>query len=160
LRHRIQQPRLALLFALIGGLGFWLPDVAMHAYAGRNFDSPHVRLMTFLMPTAFLFAFLVAQRLAVKQDYKWFGAAMLLGIWLSGGLFMALAATVSGGGFAGPDGVWGGFLMTALGLLPPITFMQATYDGSLFALLAVTFAVVLWGIWTSHMPLPFRRRAK
>ena len=51
--------------------------------------------------------------------------------------------------------------MTALGLIPPVTFMQATYDGSLFALLAVTFgALLIWGIWTSQMPLPFRRRPK
>jgi hypothetical protein len=64
----MRQPRLAFLFALIGGLSFWLPDVAIHGYAGGDFDSPHVRLMTFLMPIAFLFAFLVAQRLAAKQD--------------------------------------------------------------------------------------------
>jgi len=56
---------------------------------------------------------------------------------------MALSATVSGGGFAGPDGVRGGLLMAPLGALPPITLMEATYDGGGLSLLAVTFGPLL-----------------
>jgi hypothetical protein len=37
--------------------------------------------------------------------------------------------------------------------------MLATYDGSLFALLIVTFgAILIWGIKESGMPLPFQDR--
>jgi len=83
---------------------------------------------------------------------------MLLGVWLTGGLFMMVAATAAGGGFAGPGGVKGGFLLAILGAFPPVTFMMSAYDGSLGALLAVSFGSLLfWGIRSSGMPLPFRR---
>jgi hypothetical protein len=75
----------------------------MHIFARQSFDSPHVRIITLLMPATFLIAYLTARRIAVKRDFKWAGAAMLLGVWLTAGLFMALSATVSGSGFAGPD---------------------------------------------------------
>ena len=74
---------------------------------------------------------------------------------------MALSATASGGGFAGPDGVRGGLLMTLLGIIPLFTFMEATYDGGGLALLAVTLgALLLWGLQTRRMTLPFRRRPR
>jgi hypothetical protein len=129
--------------ALIGGLSFWLPDLAAHVVAGRRFDSPHVRVITFLMPITFVIAYLIVRRFAAKRDFRWVGGAMLLGVWLSGGLFMTLAATVSQGGFAGPDGVRGGLLMIALSVVPIVTYMMAAYDGSLGALLAVTLGALL-----------------
>jgi len=86
---------------------------------------------------------------------------MLLGVWLTGGLFTALAATTANGGFAGPDGFWGGVLFALLGALPPATFIMATYDGSLFALLAITVGVpMFFAISLSGLPLPFRRFPK
>ena len=68
---------------------------------------------------------------------------MLLGVWLTGGLFMAFSATMSGGGFASADGLKGGLAMAVLGALPPITLIEATYDGGGLALLAVTFGLLL-----------------
>jgi hypothetical protein len=154
----MKQRWMILKFALIGGLSFWLPDVAVHLSFGHAFDSPQVRVITFLMPATFLAGYLMARRFAAKRDFKWVGVAMLLGVWLTGGLFMALAATASQGGFAGPDGVRGGFLMAMLGTLPPFTYMMSAYDGSLGALLAATVgALLFWGIRSSGMPLPFRR---
>ena len=94
----------------------------------------------------------------MKRDFKWIFAAMLLGVWLTGGLFMALSATASGGGFAGPDGIRGGLLMALLGALPPITFMESAYDGGGLALLVVTFgALVVYGVQTSGMLQALRR---
>src|SRR5258708_3569291 len=95
------------------------------------------------MPAMFLIAYVSARRLSVTRDFKSISAAMLAGVWLTGGLFMALSATVSGGGFAGPDGVRNGLLMALLGALPPITLMEATYDGGGLSLIAVTFAPLL-----------------
>jgi len=102
---RIQKPRLAFIFALTGALSFWLPDVALHIWARQNFNSLHVRIITFVMPATFLIAYVSARRFAVKRDFKWLSAAMLFGVWLTGGLFMALSATVSGGGFAVFQGI-------------------------------------------------------
>ena len=156
---RIQNPRLAFVFALTGALTFWLPNVALHVWARQNFDSLHVRIITFVMPAMFLITYLIARGFAVKQNFKWVAAWMLLGVWLTGGLFMAFSATVSGGGFAGPDGVRGGLLMAVLGALPPITFMESTYDGGGLALLAVTFGpLLILGARTSGILHPLRRR--
>jgi ABC-type uncharacterized transport system permease subunit len=88
---------LALSFAVAGALSFWLPDVAIHIAARRIFDSPQVWAITFLLPVTFLSAYVAARRFAVRRDFKWAGVAMLLGVWLTGGLFMMLAATASGG---------------------------------------------------------------
>jgi len=113
------------------------------------------------MPATFLIAYVVARRFAVKRDFKWVSAAMLFGVWLTGGLFMALSAAVSGGGFAGPDGVRGGLLMALLGALPPITLMEATYDGSGLSLLAVTLgSLLIYGVRTSGILHPSRRPPK
>jgi len=158
---RIQQPRFALTLAVIGALSFWLPDLAVHAAAGCKFDSPHARIITFLMPAAFLFAYVLARRFAAKREFKWVVAAMLLGVWLTGGLFMTLAATECGGGFAGPDGIRGGLLMIVLSLIPLVTCMQAVYDGSGLALLAVTIGpFLIWCVLASGVPLPFRRHLR
>jgi len=53
------------------------------------------------MPLTFLFAYLVARKFAVRRMFRWTGPAMLLGVWLTGGVFMTLAAVVSGSGFLG-----------------------------------------------------------
>lgn len=146
--------RLALSFAVAGALSFWLPDVVVHIVAGPNFDSRHVWVCTILMPATFLLAYVVARRLGMKQDFKWVGPAMLLGVWLTGGLFMTLA-TASGSGFVGVDGV-GRLLIIVSSLIPVVTFILAAYDGSLFALLAVTLgALLLLGVRASWILLTY-----
>ena len=133
--------RLALSFAVAGALSFWLPDVVVHVDAGPNFDSRHVWVCTILMAATFLFAYVVARRFGMKRDFKWVGPAMLLGVWLTGGLFITLA-TASGSGFVGVDGV-GRLLIIVLSVIPIVTFILATVDGSVFALLVVTLGALL-----------------
>ena len=146
--------RLALSFAVAGALSFWLPDVVVHIIAGPTFDSRHVWVCTILMPATFLFAYVVALRVGTKWDFKWVGPAMLLGVWLTGGLFMTLA-TASGSGFVGVDGV-GQLLIIVLSVIPVVTFILAGYDGSLFALLAVTLgALLLVGVRASWILLTY-----
>jgi hypothetical protein len=158
---RIPQPRLALELAGIGALSFWLPDLAVHMIVGCRFDSPHVRVITLLMPGAFLLGYFVAEILASKREFTWTITAMLLGVWVTGGLFLAFSATTCGGGFAGPGGILGGLLMIVLSLFPPVTGMFALYDGSGLALLVVTIGpLLIWGILASGFPLPFRHRQR
>jgi hypothetical protein len=114
---------------------------------GRNFGGRQAWVITFLLPTTFLLAYLVGRRFAVKRDFKWAGPAMLLGVWLTGGLFMMVAATVSGGGFASRDGLRSSLSLIFFSMFPPVTYVMATYDGSLLALIAVTVgALLIWGI--------------
>jgi len=110
------------------------------------------------MPVTFLIAYVIARRFAVKRNFKWVSASMLLGVWLTGGLFMAISATVSGGGFARPDGVQGGLLMALLGAFPPITFMEAVYDGGGLSLIAVKFGpLLIYGVQTTGILHSLRR---
>lgn len=158
---RTKKPRLALMFAIAGALSFWLPDLAIHVNAAQNFGSPQVRLITILLPAMFLVAYVVARRVGVKRDFKWVGVAMLLGVWLAGGVFMTLSATASGGGFAG-TGVLGALLIMVISVIPIVTFILAASDGSLFALLAVTLGAMLFcGVrasWTLLTSVPSPNR--
>ena len=134
---------LALLFAVAGALSFWLPDLAIHVHAARNFGSRQVWLITILLPAIFLLAYVVARWFGVKRGFKWVGGAMLLGVWLTGGLFTTLSSTASGGRFVG-TGILGALLIIMLSVIPIVTYILAAYDGSLFALLAVTLGALLF----------------
>jgi hypothetical protein len=82
---------------------------------------------------------------------------MLVGVWLLGGVFMMISATIAGGGFSGPDGFKGGLIAIAMSLIPIYTFIMATYDGSLFALLLISMALFL--VWVLPMSMG-QRNAK
>lgn len=140
---RIRRPRLALCFVVAGALSFWLPSVAVHLYAGPNFDARHQWVITILMPATFLLAYVVARKFAIKRDFTWVGGAMLLGVWLTGGLFMNLGAMASGSGFAGSSGVWR-LVVIVLSVIPIVTYILASYEGGLLALLAVTLGALLF----------------
>jgi hypothetical protein len=82
-------------------------------------------IISILTPATFLFAYLVARKFAVKRDFKWPGAVMLLGAWLSGGLFMTLAGLASGSGPVGVTGV-GDLIIIVLSIIPIVTCVLAS----------------------------------
>jgi len=62
---------------------------------------------------------------------------------------MMLAGMASGSDFIGVTGVWR-IVVIVLSVIPVVTYILAAYDGSLFALLAVTVgALLFWGLRTS-----------
>jgi hypothetical protein len=63
---------------------------------------------------------------------------MLLGVWITGGLFMTIAAMASGSGFIGVSGVW-----RVVVIVLSVTYILATFDGSVFALLVVALVALL-----------------
>ncbi len=144
---------LALAVAAAGAISFWLPDVAIHAEAGPSLDAKHAWAITVLAPLVFLFAYLVMRRLALKRRFKMVGPTMLLGVWLSGGLFMTIGAILSRSEFIGGTGIWR-LVMIFMSVIPIVTFFLAANEGSALALLAVTVggllilgfraSVVLW----------------
>ncbi len=111
-----------------------MPDVLLHGVVGNTFSRQHVLLLTYVLPLTVLMSLLVIGRIPWIEKRKLIAPFGLAGIWLSGGLAMSISATFSGGGFATLDG-WRGVV---LGAIPPFTFMMASYDGSLFALLLTT----------------------
>ena len=136
-----QLARFWLKLLVLGAVSFWTPDVIVHLIAPHSFSGVHVLVLTILLPVCFTSAYVVARRR--YRDIKAFIALpMLVGLWTLGGLFMTVSASFSGGGFASPGGVRETFLVILLSFLPPYTFIMATYDGSLFALLLATVAGV------------------
>jgi hypothetical protein len=80
---------------------------------------------------------------------------MLLGVWMSGGLFMTISSLASGSDFIGGTGFWR-LAIIPMSIIPIVTFILANYDGSLFALLAITVGGLLicgvrasWTLWSS-----------
>jgi hypothetical protein len=71
----------------------------------------------------------------------------------SGGLFMTVSATFAGGGFAGPGGFRETALVILLSLLPPYTFIMATYDSTLFALLLATVTTAVVAVLLNAPPV-------
>ena len=124
---------------LVGAISFWLPDVIVHGLARYSFSRTHVVALTAVLPFCFTCAYAI-----VKRRYHTVNAfvalPMLIGLWTCGGLFMTLGASFSGGGFAGPGGLRETVLVILISFFPPITFIMATYDGTLFALLLATVA--------------------
>jgi hypothetical protein len=154
--HAPRRQGLALAFAAAGAISFWLPDVVVHAEAGPKFDATHAWAITVLAPAMFLAAYLVARRFALKHHFKSVGPTMLLGVWLSGGLFMTMAAILSRSELIGGTGLWR-LVVIVLSVIPIVTYILAAYDGSLFALLAVTMGGLLicgarsaWLLWASN----------
>jgi hypothetical protein len=74
---------------------------------------------------------------------------MITGVWLLGGLFMMLNATFSGGGFRSQEGIRWAVQSLVLSLIPLYTWMLATYDGSLMALVTITLGGCIVSVFHS-----------
>jgi hypothetical protein len=139
--------------AVIGSLSFWLPIVISRALFGADRGVLLTILpLTFLLP---VFCCLVLEVFTQKWRLSRpaFAGGMILGIWLTGPFWMMVANTSTAGEGFHMAGSWSSTaFMTAF--FPASTFMMATYEGSLFALLFTTFSLLLFSItpW-SFQPL-------
>jgi hypothetical protein len=101
-------------------------------------------------PLTFLATFFFCRWLdknALTKRIKRIGPSLIAGVWIFGGLFIMVGASFSSGGFASPNGIKWAVMSTLLSVVPIYTFILATYDGSLFALLLVTsVAAVSWAV--------------
>jgi hypothetical protein len=131
-----------LRWMLYGALLFWTPDILVHGVTGQKFDD--IWLVTLLPP---LLCILGYCWLAYRSTTELTGlqpGLMLLGIWCAGGIGTMLASSFAGGGFAGAN-QWHDATGISLATIvfPPLSFMLATYDGTLFALLGITLLLSL-----------------
>ena len=122
----------------MGAIAFWWPDIAVHAIRGHDFNDHDVLIVTAVMPLSFLVTFLARKRLSKHHPHRRVGLPMIVGVWLFGGLFMMLNASFSGGGFRSAEGVRWVVQSLLLSLIPLYTYVLATYDGALAALMIVT----------------------
>ncbi len=147
-----------LKLTLLGAVAFWLPDVLLHALRGYNFNGRDVGIVTIVCPLTTLIAFFVAKRTDKTDPSQSVIPALLVGVWLFGGLFMLAGASFGGAGFLTPNGARWVMFTILLSLVPIYTFIMATYDGALAALLLVTFVgVFAWLVERSGILLRFNR---
>ena len=148
---------------LVGAISFWLPDTILHAFRAYYFNSLDVRIITAVMPLTLLCSYVAMKWVNKDSPPTRIGLPMLAGVWFLGGLFMALSASFSGGGFMMAGGMRTVGVVLLLSLFPMYTFIMATYDGSLAALLLVSgVAVLVWAFQSSGLlvRLGFKRARK
>jgi hypothetical protein len=138
-----------LKFMAVGAVSFWLPDIFWHAIRANEFSGVDALGITILMPLTMFGSFLLlSRRLRRESDTTVVWPLMVVGAWLLGGFFISVGASFAGGGFARLSGLFGILQTFAISLIPGIVFLMATYDGSLGALLIVTFVPLL--IWLAR----------
>ena len=125
---------------LLGALSFWLPEILLDVWTRQELDG---KLVTFLLPSTFLVAYLLALVLRPKRNAKPSAAIfMVLGVIFLGTFAMAVGATIRGAGFLEHPGST--LLGVLLGTVVPIyAFIAATYNGSLYALVFVALLMPL-----------------
>jgi hypothetical protein len=124
-----------------GSLSFWSPIVAARFLFGGDWGVLlTVFPLTFALPLVGCLVLEAFTHQAVRPRLR-FAGAMLLGIWITAPFWITLAGTaVPGQGFH-MAGAWSYVgIMTAS--FPFSVIMMATYDGSLFAVLLTTIALL------------------
>ena len=124
------------LFGL-GALAFWGPEVSLYAWERKELNR---ELITFLLPGTLLLVYalvsLVRRRNRETLPKPSAAVFMLLGVLFLGSLAMTIGSTMLGAGFRQHPGE--ALLAVLLGTFIPIyAFIEATYDGSLYALILV-----------------------
>lgn len=136
-------PFLRLVLGLAAGaLTFWLPVVLAHWVFGELGILLTATLLTLVLPVLLCLALdFLAQWWTVPRPKLFL--AMIAGIWSTGPFFMMMSLTFTPGeGFHAP-GAWSSVgLETAL--FPLSTFMMATYEGSLLAVLLTTVSLTVF----------------
>ena len=142
---RISITKRSLSIAVLGAFAFWTPSVFLHAVRQYSFSSQDGRLLTILIPLVNFTVFVVIWRFIYRSERRLFIALpMLVGIWVSGPLFIMISASFAGGGFA-KSGAWLYVIISTL-LFPMMTFYFSLFDGTLGALLIVTLGLALFSL--------------
>jgi hypothetical protein len=127
---------------LLGGLVFWVPNILIHwlrAYRFSNFD---VIGLTVLLPaTTYLFFQMVWWPARNRHDRLSSALFVVLGIWISGPSMLTLSLSVCDR-LSRLD-AWHFFTIGTL-LFPLFTILMSTYDGSVFAVLLTTLALLIF----------------
>jgi hypothetical protein len=137
---------------VFGAAAFWLPDAIWHIVRGSHFSGRDVLALTVLMPLALLAAFVLIKRLYVGGLGEHVGLPMMLGVWMLGGLFIDFGGLLSGSYAGRADGLQSALYVALIGFVPPLTYILATYDGSLGALILATLGSVLLLVRASGKP--------
>jgi len=127
----------ALIYALLGGLVFWTPNVVVHWIIAYQFSGFVVIVLTVLLPaTTILFFRRFLWPSLRKESRLSLALFAVLGIWITGPSMLTFSSSFCGGGLSQPD-AWRFFVFGTL-LFPLFTLVMSAYDGTFFALLLTT----------------------
>jgi hypothetical protein len=126
---------------LAGALSFWGPELLLYAWKRKELDWV---TLTIVLPLCLIVLYSII-RLKRHQHAGVPSASifMLLGVWFWGPLAMVVGATFVGGGLIHSPAKTAAIALL-LGFFPPYAFIAATYDGSLFGLIFVSAALVVF----------------
>ena len=138
-----KEPILRLVLGLAAGaLSFWLPVVLARWVFGELGILLTVTLLTLVLPVLLCLALDFLSQWWTMPRPK-LVLAMLAGIWLTGPFFMVLSLTFTPGEGFHAAGAWS-FVGMETAIFPFSTFMMATYEGSLFAVLLSTLSLMVF----------------
>jgi hypothetical protein len=127
----------AFMYALLGALVFWTPNVLVHWIIAYRFSGYVVLGLTILLPATTTLFFRALSRPSLKQQTRLSQALFaVLGIWIAGPAMLTFSSSFCGGGLTQPD-AWRFFVFGTL-LFPVFTLVMSAYDGTFFALLLTT----------------------
>lgn len=127
----------ALIYALLGALVFWTPNVVVHWIIAYRFSGFVVIGLTVLLPAVTILFFRAFLWPRLKQESRLSPALFaVLGIWIAGPSMLTISASFCGGGLTQPD-AWRFFVFGTI-LFPLFTIVMSAYDGTIFALFLTT----------------------
>lgn len=127
----------ALVYALLGGLVFWTPNIMVHWIIAYRFSGFVVIGLTVLLPVTTILFFRKFLWPSLLQKSRLSQAIFaVLGIWITGPSMLTFSSSFCGGGLSQPD-AWRFFVFGTL-LFPLFTLVMSAFDGTFFALLLTT----------------------
>jgi hypothetical protein len=137
-----QLRRLALAFSA-GALTFWSPVIIARLAFGEA-----LAVLVIIVPLTLVLPVLAC--LVLDSLAQWCAAprpqlalAMIAGIWATGPFFITLTLTLTPGEGFHQAGAWSSVGMGSA-LFPVYTFMMATYEGSIFAVIFSTVGLIVF----------------
>jgi hypothetical protein len=137
MRAQLGRTAKAFSYALLGGLVFWTPNVAVHWIIGYRFSGFVVIGLTALLPATTILFFRAFLWPSLKEEGRLSQALFaVLGIWIAGPSMLTFSSSFCGGGLTQPD-AWRFFVFGTF-LFPLFTLVMSAFDGTFFALLLTT----------------------
>ncbi len=148
MKAKLMRATKPLTYALLGGLVFWTPNVAVHWIVAYRFSGFVVIALTILLPvTTILFFRKFLWPSQLPESRLSHAIFAVLGIWITGPSMLTFSSSFCGGGLTQPE-AWRFFVFGTF-LFPVFTLAMSAFDGTFFALLLTT---VLLPVLANSLP--------
>lgn len=146
---------------LWGGCWFWGPEVILHAVRGPDSSLGDIIALNILLPSTAIAAFVLLRRWEQRAVSAYHDAWLLVaGMWALGPWMMAVGTSVRGDGYLAllaADPMTTILMLAVSTVFPFYTFIMATHDGTLAALMGASLALPLIGLAIASKDTAARR---